>query len=120
MHSGAQINKSLRRFYEGSQQIRPEHVDGEDVLEAIARLDSALPITDSGVVNDRVQRSQTVGLIGESPSLGDAREIAYYHSVGLRGRSLRVAGTTLVAGVEYHLVTGGQQPLRGQKAETVG
>src|SRR5712692_7857524 len=120
MHSGAQINKSLRRFYEGSQQIRPEHVDGEDVLEAIDRLDSALPITDSGIVNDRVERSKAIGLIGESPSLGDAREIAYYHSVGLRGRSLRVAGTTLVAGVEDYIVTGGQQPLRSQQTETAG
>ncbi len=82
------------------------------MLEAIDRLDSALPITDSGVVNDRVERSQAVGLIGESPRLGDALEIAYHHSVGLRGRSLRVAGTTPVAGVEDHLVTSGQQPLR--------
>jgi hypothetical protein len=46
------------------------------VLETIDRLDSALPITDSGVVNDRVERSQAVGLIGESPSLGDALETA--------------------------------------------
>jgi len=90
------------------------------VLEAIDRLDSALPITDSGIVNDRVERSKAIGLIGESPSLGDAREIAYYHSVGLRGRSLRVAGTTLVAGVEDYIVTGGQQPLRSQQTETAG
>ncbi len=120
MHARAHVDKAFGRLYEGSQQIRTEHVDGEDVLETIDRLDPALSITDSGVVNDRFERSQAIGLIGKSPSLCDARKIAYDHTVGLWGRSLRVAGTILVAGVEDHLVTGGQQPLRSQQAETVG
>src|SRR5712692_6715239 len=56
MHTGAQIDKTLRSSYQRGQQVRAEHVDGKDVLETIDGLEPAFAVTDSRVVNDRVAR----------------------------------------------------------------
>ena len=57
MHAGAQIDEALWYFYQGSEEVRGEHVDGKDVLETIDSLDSAFAVTHSGVVNDGVEPS---------------------------------------------------------------
>ncbi len=90
------------------------------MLEAIDRLDSAFAVTDPGVVNDRVEPAEAVGLIGKPTSLRDASEVADHHAARLGRRGPRVSGTTLVAGVKDYLVAGGKQSLSGRKTETVG
>jgi hypothetical protein len=119
VHAGAQIDQALGLFDERGKQIRGEGVDGKDVLETIDRFDSAFAITDAGVVNHRVERTQTVRLVGERAGLLDARQVPDHDAAGLGRRGLRVSGAALVAGVEDDLVTAGKQSLRGHEAETV-
>ena len=119
MQSRAQIDKTLGSFEQSSEQIWGEHVDGEDVLEPIHRLDSAFAFTDSRVVNDRVVWPQPVGLISQLARLRDACQVPNHNALCLGRLGLRVPGTTLVAGMEDDLVAGGNQSLGGPQAETV-
>ena len=89
------------------------------MLETIDRFDPAFAITDAGVVNYRVELTQTVRLVGERAGLLDARQVPDHYAVRLGRPGLHVSGAARVAGVEDDLVTAGKQSLGGHEAETV-
>ena len=100
MHSRTQIDQPVGRCYQSRQQVGREHVDGEDVREAIDGLDAVrLPITDTGIMDRRVVPAQRVDLLGDSPHLGDARQVADNDILGLGQRATRVRRTRFVARV---------------------
>ncbi len=90
------------------------------MLETIERLDSAFAVTDSRVMNDSVERAQTVGLIGDATRLGDTCEVADHGAPRPRRGGVGVSRTGLAARVEDHVVTSRDQSPRGHEAETVG
>lgn len=78
-----------------AQQVRGEHVDREDMLQAVVGADAPrLPVTDPGIVNDRVVRAARVSLLGDLPHARDARQVADDDSAG---RGQRRASSALAA-----------------------
>ena len=106
-------------MYEPCQQVRREHVDGEDVLEAVGGFDPAFSIADADVVDHCIERAQPVRLIGNAAGFGDARHVADHYARGCGCCHLRILRTLCVAGVQHHLVACGQQSLRGGEAQAI-
>ena len=106
-------------MYERCQQVRREHVDGEDVLEAVGGFDPAFSIADADVVDHCIERAQPVGLFGDAAGFGDARHIADHDTRGAWRDRLRILRTLCVAGVQHYLVARGQQALRGCEAQAI-
>src|SRR5258707_12320229 len=91
--------------------MRREDVDGENVREAVDRLDAALESTHPGVVDYRVERAKAIRLFCHLTCLGDAGQIADHHGGGIRGGGPRVVSALLVARVQPHLISIPQQSL---------
>ena len=58
MHARAEVHQPARSLDQAGQQVRGEHVDREDVLQTVIGADAPrLPVTDPGIVNDRIVRA---------------------------------------------------------------
>jgi hypothetical protein len=116
MHARAEVDQPGGPLDQAGQQVRGEHVDREDVLQAVIGADApGLPVTDPGVVNDRVVRAARVGLLGDLPCAGDARQVTDDDGGGGRQGRTCVLGSGRIAGMQRDQVAVlGQQPGRHQ------
>jgi hypothetical protein len=66
VHAGAEVDQAAGRGDKDGEQVGGEHVDGEDVFEAVFGLDALrLPVADPRVVDHRVVASGGVGGRGD-------------------------------------------------------
>ena len=77
MQLGAEIDEPFRPANECREQIGCKGVDGEDMRKSIRR-ESTLPfpVADSCIVDDGVELSEFVHLIGDAAGRGNAAEVA--------------------------------------------
>jgi hypothetical protein len=100
VHARAQVDQPVRPFDQAGHQVGREHVDREDLGQAVRRLDPPhLTVADSGVVDDRVEAAGGVGLFGDLAHSGQVRQVPDEHAVGLRQGRPGVVGPGLTAGV---------------------
>jgi hypothetical protein len=71
-------------------------------------------------VDHRVKTARRIRRLGHLAHARHGLEIPDYHASGSWGRSKRIGGTRVVAGMENNLMTVAYQQLRGQEAEPVG
>ena len=89
------------------------------MLQAVRCFDPALAVADPDIVDHSVEWTQAIGLLGDSSCFGDAGHIADDDGRCLGRRRSRIFGAVLVAGVQRHLVTRGQQALAGRESQAV-
>ena len=73
--------------------------------QTIGRDVVAFPITDGGIVNDRVEAAERVDLGCDLSGAGDRFQVACYDSFGLRQCAFGVIGPGSVTSVEDDLMT---------------
>src|SRR5580704_13353362 len=107
-------------MYECREQIRSHDVDGEHMLDSIDRFRPRFAVPDAGVMDDGIERSDGVGLVGQDARLSDTRQIADDHVSRAGYRFHRLTRTVCVARMQDDLVVGGDEALRGHLPKTVG
>ena len=75
--------------------------------------------SDSRVVDDRIERSQRVGCLGQPTGLRDAGEVANEDAGRAGHRVQRRPAPRRIAGVQHNLVPLPDQQLRGHAAQAV-
>jgi hypothetical protein len=109
VHAAAEVDQALRAVDERGEQVRGDHVDGQDVRPGI----------DAGVVDHRVHLPEALHLAG------DVARLLGVGQVPDDGRSAPVQEVAhgreplLVPSVDDHLVPLLEQRLRGRPSETV-
>jgi hypothetical protein len=116
MHARAEVDQPARPLDQAGQQVRGEHVDREDMLQTVIGADAPrLPVTDPGIVNDRVVRATRVSLLGDLPHACDAGQVADDDGPGRGQGRTCVLGPGCIAGMQRDRVSVvGQQPGRHQ------
>ncbi|HEY6472850.1 MAG TPA: hypothetical protein VIY26_08165 [Acidimicrobiales bacterium] len=105
VHSRTQVHEPIRPGHEGGHEVRRQHVDGEDVRQAVDGLDApGLSVPDAGVVDDRVVPAKDVGLLGDLSHARNARQIADDHGPRSRELAAGVVGPCVVAGMQRDFV----------------
>src|SRR5271155_5215723 len=104
MHTGAQINQSLRSFDQCRQNVGGEHIDGEEARNSGLRFHPPLAITEARIVAYSVEAAERVDLGGNCSRPGDGREVSADTSPGARCRREGVATSTLVSPVQNDLM----------------
>ena len=112
MQSGAQITQPTRSLNERGEQIRSQDVDCEHVLESVNGLHSTFAVPDARIMDNGVERSDGVSLLGNSACLSDTRQIAddYSSRAGHCRRCLTRA--ICIARVQHNLVPEVDEALR--------
>jgi hypothetical protein len=104
---------------ERGEQIRSQDVDCEHVLESVNGLYPEFAVPDARIMDNGVERSDGVSLVGNSACLSDTRQIAddYASRAGhcLRGLTRAIC----IARVQHDIVAGVDEALRSHLSEAV-
>jgi hypothetical protein len=77
VHSGGQVNEPLRHRDEGGKDVRCQSVHCEELRQAIHRLHQiGFSVTDPGIVDNGIETTEPVDLLGDGFRLRDARQVA--------------------------------------------
>src|SRR5580698_8571771 len=88
--------------------------------QAIDRLDTLrLLITDSRIVDDRIEGAKRIDLLGNNSGLCDAAQISHNHCLRLRDVPLSLLSAGLAASVQDHLMPLADKQLRSHFSEAV-
>src|ERR1700730_9831290 len=104
MHPGAYIDQPVRSFDQCGQNVGREDIDSKDGRNAGLRLHPPLAITDTRIVDYRVEAPELVDLVGNGSCSRDGGEVAGNNSARAGCRRERVATSALVSPVQYDLM----------------
>ena len=101
VHARTEVDQPAGCQDQRRQQVRGEHVDSEDVTEAVDGLDAArFAVADADVVDNGVIAAEGIGLLRHLAHPGNALHIASHDVFGTRQRPTGAFPALLVAGVQ--------------------
>ena len=120
VHVAAEVDQSGGAPDERREEVRRQQVDGEHTWMAVCRRVPFRLGVDAGVVNDCVEASERVDVLGEGAGFVVVGEVAGRHTDSSLCEGSEVCGTLRVAGVEDHGVAAVEQRLCSGATESCG
>lgn len=117
VHAGAEINQPRRPLDQRGQHLGRQRVDGEQMPQSVRRGLVPFAVADRHVMDHGVATADFAHLLGDAAHLGDRRDIADRHALGLRQSRPRLGRRRGVARMQYDLVALLGQQLPGHQAE---
>src|ERR1700683_2724702 len=115
MQHRTQIHKSFWSSDQRCQDVRRNRIDGEKMREAIFSDNSLrLEVADASVMNDGIEGSEFVDLIGNVSCLGNAGEVPDDYRFCCGKFILSLIGPLLALSMQYHAAALFYQKLCGR------
>jgi hypothetical protein len=105
MKSGTEVDEATGPLDSRRQDIRGKGVNGENMSQSVFCNDApGLPIADCGIVDNGVERTQPIHLLGHAASLRDAREITDHNGLRARNSGPRFLSPPLIPSMQNYVV----------------
>jgi len=119
VRAGADIDQSIRSFDQCRQNVRCEHIYGEDAGNSRLNLHPSFAIADARIVDYCIKLAELVHLVSNGPRPSDGGKVASDGTTSSGCRRKRVLTSTVIASVQNDLMPLIDQEPGRQKTKAV-